>query len=49
MLQSNIEGEKQQKYFNLLNGFSFSNTTRIPNIVTNYDYKLKRCKSSKKK
>ena len=44
--QNDGEGEKQQKYFNLYSRFNFSNTTRIGK---NYEYKLKRSKSSKRK
>ena len=47
--KSDIEGEKQQKYFNLFNGFSFPDTTRLQNLGRNYDYKFKRSKSSKRK
>ena len=45
------EGEKQQKYFNLFNGFSLSNinTNKTKNMDQNYDFKFKRCKSSKRK
>ena len=50
--QGEEEGEKQQKFYNLFGGFSFSNTTRLQNIQNNgnnnRDYN-KRSKSSKKK
>ena len=47
--QNDGDGEKQQKYFNLFNGFSLSNKKAIQNLDKNCDYKLKRCKSSKRK
>ena len=51
--QNDEEKKKQQKFFNLFGGFSFSNTTRfqnIQNIPKNYgENKYKRSKSSKRK
>ena len=47
--QNDGEGEKQQKFFNLFNGYSFSNTTGIQNIEKNNEHKFRRSKSSKRK
>ena len=47
------EGEKQQRFYNLFSGFSFSNTTRHQQLKNNGnsygEYKYKRSKSSKRK